>query len=125
MKRYTYIGRCVIAASVLAIGYGIACAAEIDELSEDTLDVPGAASEADLEASRGKQGIDILSVSQETNASQQAQVNNNSLSGVTTGDNLVESGAFRGATGNTTLIQNSGNQVVIQENTIYNITFAP
>ena len=42
---------------------------------------------------------------------------------LTNGDNLIADGAFANASGIATVIQNSGNNVVIQDSTIVNITF--
>ena len=90
----------------------------------ETLELSGVAtvSDADMESARGREGINIVSITQSSDASQDASLTDNTLSGVTTGDNVVDAGAFRGASGSSTVIQNSGNQVIIQDNTIYNVT---
>lgn len=68
-----------------------------------------------LEASRG--GAEVV-------------VNKNALDGVvgdnsahhlTTGSNLVTAGSFEGASGFSTIVQNSGNNVLIQNSTIVNV----
>lgn len=48
-------------------------------------------------------------------------VANNSASQLTTGTNLISEGAFAGSSGLPTVIQNSGNNVLIQNSTIVNV----
>ena len=48
-------------------------------------------------------------------------VSNNSASNLTTGTNTISEGAFAGAVGLPTVIQNSGNNVLIQNATIVNV----
>lgn len=84
-------------------------ALELDVLSSDQL----------AQAS-GRQGI---SMQWQVNDSQQAgQVADNVLSGnVVTGDNSISDQAFQNMSGIATVIQNTGNQVVIQDSTQINI----
>lgn len=42
---------------------------------------------------------------------------------LTTGGNLISEGAFAGSSGFATVIQNSGNNVLIQNSTIVNVQF--
>lgn len=48
-------------------------------------------------------------------------VADNSASNLTTGSNVISEGAFAGASGLPTVIQNSGNNVLIQNSTIVNV----
>lgn len=52
-------------------------------------------------------------------------VDNNSADHVTTGANTIADGAFNGAVGVPMVIQNSGNNVLIQNATIINVQFKP
>lgn len=52
-------------------------------------------------------------------------VSDNHNSNVSTGFNEIGNGAFHGATGVSTVIQNSGNSVLIQNATILNVQFKP
>jgi len=73
-----------------------------------------------LDAASGRQGIPIQW--QLNEAQQNAAVNNNVLSGsVNTGDNWIADQAFENMSGIATVIQNTGNQVVIQDSTQINI----
>ena len=48
-------------------------------------------------------------------------VANNSASNITTGTNVISEGAFSNSVGLPTVIQNSGNNVLIQNATIVNV----
>lgn len=52
-------------------------------------------------------------------------VQNNSADHLTTGDNVISGGAAAGAVGFPTLIQNSGNNVLIQNATVLSVEFKP
>lgn len=73
--------------------------------------------DGELAASRGGQTKTVLNVS-----SVSGTVEGNSVEGGTTGSNLISNGAFEGATGFATVIQNSGNNVLIQDSTVVNVT---
>lgn len=68
-----------------------------------------------LAAQRG--GTDTAS-----QASLQAVVANNQAVNVTTGGNTIAGGALAGAAGAPVVVQNSGNNVVVQSSTIINVT---
>ncbi|MDX1817193.1 MAG: hypothetical protein R3180_05710 [Marinobacter sp.] len=73
-----------------------------------------------LEQSSGKQGLPVQWQLNDTE--QNAVVGNNVLSGnVTTGDNRITDHAFENMNGIATVIQNTGNQVVIQDSTQINV----
>ena len=52
-------------------------------------------------------------------------VDGNTAINAVTGGNLVDGGAFNGAAGLSTVIQNSGNNVLIQNSTVVSVQFAP
>lgn len=51
-----------------------------------------------------------------------AKLFDNAATGNVTGNNTVTGGAFAGASGLATVIQNSGNNVIIQNGTVLNLT---
>jgi hypothetical protein len=73
---------------------------------------------ATLAAMRG--GTDI-----EENMHLHGTVDNNSADHVASGYNTISDGAFTGAAGVPMVIQNSGNNVLIQNATIINVQFQP
>lgn len=73
-----------------------------------------------MDAASGRQGIPVQWQFNETQ--QNAMVSDNVLSGqVNTGDNWITDHAFGNMNGIATVIQNTGNQVVIQDSTQINI----
>lgn len=54
---------------------------------------------------------------------QTGEVQANTAWGVTSGNNTISSGAFSDATGLPTVIQNSGNNVLIQNSTVVDVQF--
>lgn len=72
---------------------------------------------AELETLRGGDAVPSALVNQ---VSQNADLNNNSVDSSITGDNRVGDTAFSGVHGIPTLIQNTGNNVIIQNSTIVN-----
>lgn len=73
-----------------------------------------------MDAASGRQGIPVQWQFNETQ--QNAVVSDNVLSGqVNTGDNWITDHAFGNMNGIATVIQNTGNQVVIQDSTQINI----
>ena len=69
-------------------------------------------------------GLDLehLEVNVQVNDSdQQALLQNNSISNSVTGNNAISDNAFAGASGISTVIQNTGNQVIIQGSTMVNV----
>lgn len=51
------------------------------------------------------------------------QVNNNSADRITSGSNTISDGAFGNASGLSTVIQNTGSNVLIQNGTVVNVQF--
>lgn len=56
---------------------------------------------------------------------QHAGINDNQLASGATGINMLGAGVFSGSNGISTIIQNSGNQVLIQQTTQVNVLFRP
>lgn len=83
----------------------------------------GAVSSEVLANTRGKQGFDTLQ--QLNDNDQRAWLEDNELDSELTGNNVIENGALQGIEGISTIIQNTGNQVVIQESTLLNLTVTP
>jgi hypothetical protein len=71
--------------------------------------------QAKLSRSRG--GTDTVS----NDASLGATVSNNTATNVSTGNNVINAGSFANATGLTTVIQNTGANVLIQNATVINL----
>ena len=74
-----------------------------------------------LDALRGGDNVHTVTNVSDVNG----KVDGNTVSNVTSGANLVDGGAFGNATGLSTVIQNSGNNVLIQNSTVVSIQFAP
>jgi len=73
-------------------------------------------SDADLSAYRGGSALQISEMSLDSKL-----LNNQAIANVT-GSNFVTQDAFSGASGFSTVVQNSGNNVIIQNATILNIS---
>lgn len=68
-----------------------------------------------LAISRGGAEVNLFDVKSE------GLVSNNSASNLSTGSNWVTEGSFAGASGFSTVVQNSGNNVLIQNATVINL----
>lgn len=77
-------------------------------------------SEAELGAQRGRYKPEAVHFSSQE---LDAVLEDNNAIGTANGDNTVANQAFTNAQGHLSVIQNSGNNVIIQDTTIYNITF--
>ena len=71
----------------------------------------------ELDVYRGE-GIDVTTINK---AELDGTLNDNTAINSVTGSNTISNGAFADATGLTTSIQNSGNNVLIQNSTIVNV----
>lgn len=81
----------------------------------------GLLSETELSAQSG-QGL------QQDSTTSVANLKNNVINvgpgaSLTNGDNVISGGAFANSSGIASVIQNSGNNVIIQDSTIVNVTF--
>lgn len=76
----------------------------------------------DLGLQSGRQDISIEEVPIQLSTSKQAgSLNGNVLTSTSTGANSIDTSAFSNMNGIATIIQNSGNQVLIQNSTIVNV----
>lgn len=76
----------------------------------------------ELENERGRGGFDLTAMN---NANLQATLTGNAANNNVTGVNIIDNGAFREASGMFSIIQNSGNNVIIQDSTNINVTILP
>lgn len=84
------------------------------------IDSAALVSETELSDQRGRQKLELVQFnSQEL----EAVLADNSAIGTDSGSNNIAKEAFSNASGHLSVIQNSGNNVIIQDTTIYNITF--
>lgn len=106
-----------IVVSVLWLGMSMAYAG-----SPETTEIPSwghPVLSARLDAQRG--GTDTGPVTINANMLN-AKLSNNSATDNVTGNNTIAGGAFAGASGLPIVIQNSGNNVIIQSGTVLNLT---
>lgn len=91
---------------------------------DDNLPLPliEAVSIDELEKERGREGIDITALN---NMNLQATLNGNAANNNVTGMNIIDHGAFTNAGGMFSIVQNTGNNVIIQDSTIVNVTIVP
>lgn len=81
-------------------------------------------SASDLDTHRAKSMLEVHKVTindQELNG----RVSNNTAINTNTGDNIVSTGAFTSSSGFISTVQNSGNNVLIQNSTIINVEIDP
>ncbi|MDX1562359.1 MAG: hypothetical protein R3305_05505 [Gammaproteobacteria bacterium] len=78
-------------------------------------------SESELTAQRAMARIDIDNITINT-TDQDGQVSGNTAAGNTTGHNTIADHAFTGADGFVTTVQNTGNNVLIQNSTTINVS---
>ena len=80
----------------------------------------------DLGAQRARGSDDTINIGefnvQISDVTQDAKLDHNVVNSSTTGNNSISNGVLSGASGIATLIQNSGNNVIIQDSTIVNYT---
>ena len=93
-------------------------AAEIGEI-EQALDGQNSLSEIELDQERAKGATEWLSINE---LDMDANMNNNIVNSSTSGNNTVSNDSFSNSSGFATVIQNSGNHVIIQNSTIVNLT---
>ncbi|GAB3686153.1 hypothetical protein GCM10028792_40000 [Salinisphaera aquimarina] len=77
----------------------------------------------ELNAQRGREGtsLDLTAASSHL----EGTLTGNVASGTTNGQNVIKGAAFSGLNGHATVIQNSGNNNIIQDSTIYNFSMRP
>ncbi len=76
----------------------------------------------DLDNERGRGGVDVTTLN---NSYVGATMRDSSATNNTSGSNYIDSGSFAGASGLTSVIQNTGNNVIIQNSTTVNVTIIP
>ncbi|MDO9270853.1 MAG: hypothetical protein Q7T96_17255 [Methylobacter sp.] len=76
----------------------------------------------ELDNTRGRQGVDIFTLN---NMNVRATLSDNQANNNVNGANIIDGGSFTQASGFTSVIQNSGNNVIIQDSTIVNVTIIP
>ncbi len=106
----------------------LAGAEMLDEI--EGLDGTGVASVAELDGARGRENLrfdidDFQLVTQQNDGQQTAQLENNLIEGSLTGNNWIGGEAMSGLHGIATVIQNTGNQVIIQDTTLVNVMMSP
>jgi hypothetical protein len=112
---------------ILRIGYPamvlaglLPAAVQAGPLSSAPVDLAAAALPADELAT--ERGGNSLNLAQMSELSENATLTGNSVSDSVTGSNLLSDGAFAGSSGFATVIQNTGNHVIIQDALILNIS---
>jgi len=76
----------------------------------------------DLDNQRGQGGVDILTLNRQNVT---ALLKDNTATNNINGFNIIDNGSFAGASGMISVIQNSGNNVIIQDSTVFNVTVIP
>ncbi len=110
-----------MAGTILAVSFAQANAAEqAGEPQDSVMELSSAATDAELDSSRGAFLPSSLNIN---NVEQTAQSNNNLVIGGSTGANIIGNGSFTNTQGLVNVIQNSGNNVIIQSSTVVNMTF--
>ena len=108
--------------AVFCIDGGLALAA--DSVMRDAVAQLTPVTHDDLAIERARGSDETLNIGdvnvQVSNVNQKAELTNNVVESSITGNNTVSNGAFAGASGIATVIQNSGNNVIIQDATIVN-----
>jgi len=106
--------------AVCCSGWGFASAGD----AADALATNSPLSDSDLATQRARGSGDVINIgeinAQISEIGQNAKLDHNIVENSTTGSNTVSNGAFTNASGLATVIQNSGNNVIIQDATIVN-----
>ncbi|CAD84699.1 hypothetical protein [Nitrosomonas europaea] len=76
----------------------------------------------ELDNATGREGVDITTLNR---MNVRAFLADNSATNNVSGFNSIDNGSFVGASGMFSVIQNSGNNVLIQDSTIVNVTILP
>jgi len=80
------------------------------------------ASMEELDNATGREGVDVTTLN---NMNVRAFLGGNTATNNTSGFNMIDNGSFAGSGGMFSVIQNSGNNVLIQDSTIINVTILP
>jgi hypothetical protein len=76
----------------------------------------------ELDNASGREGVDMTTLN---NMNVRATLSGNQANNTVNGYNIIDHGAFAQASGINSVIQNTGNNVVIQDATIVNVTIMP
>ncbi|HEY8160237.1 MAG TPA: hypothetical protein VIF10_16210 [Methylobacter sp.] len=76
----------------------------------------------ELDNARGREGVDLTTLN---NMNVRATLSGNQANNIVNGYNIIDHGAFAQASGINSVIQNTGNNVIIQDSTILNVTIVP
>jgi len=76
----------------------------------------------ELDNAIGREGVDMTTLN---NMNVRATLSGNQANNTVNGYNIIDHGAFAQASGINSVIQNTGNNVVIQDATILNVTIMP
>ncbi|MDI1276459.1 hypothetical protein [Methylobacter sp.] len=76
----------------------------------------------ELDNARGREGVDIFTLN---NMNVRATLSDNVANHNVNGYNIIDHGSFAQTSGITDVVQNSGNNVIIQNSTMVNVTIAP
>ncbi|MGX2040685.1 hypothetical protein ACWJKU_11225 [Methylocaldum sp. MU1018] len=98
-------------------------ASDLDEEVEFASESHAAVANGDLGEERAREGVDDLAFVH--GALKATLADNQAISNGITTYNAIESGAFAGASGVVSVIQNTGNNVIIQDYTSINVTIMP
>jgi hypothetical protein len=117
-----YIKSLIAFALLMPVGM-VYAASGIGLMVEDTY-LPHAerASLEELDKATGREGIDVTTIN---NMNVRALLAGNRATNNASGFNSIDNGSFVGASGMFSVIQNSGNNVLIQDSTIINVTILP
>lgn len=89
---------------------------ELDMFEDD-----GALSDEELNSHRARENIEVSQITI-NDQDQDGEVSDNVAIGNTNGDNLINGEAFSDSSGFLSTVQNTGNNVLIQNSTIINVT---
>lgn len=120
----TSIGKYLVALAI-CMPVSVAYAASGSELLEgEGAYLPHAerASLEELDRATGREGVDVTTLNR---MNVRAFLTDNSATNNVSGFNSIDNGSFVGASGMFSVIQNSGNNVLIQDSTIVNVTILP
>lgn len=112
--------------TIVCVGHLYSGSLNAQEIHHDlplTQTTPAAVSLVELEESTGQGGIQ--NVNYLVNSSIEATLTDNTAINTFSGDNSIDGNSFSGASGIFSIIQNTGNNVIIQDSTIVNVSIFP
>jgi len=91
------------------------------DIEIDTFEDASALSDEQLNSHRARENIEVSQITI-NDQEQDGEVTDNVATGNTNGDNLINGEAFSDSSGFLSTVQNTGNNVLIQNSTIINVT---